>query len=75
MDDDEDNLDSDEPDSLTSEPEMDFELGEEDERLAFDEGDEQQDCANREEMIQGLEQMLNTEDVADLWDICTCQKI
>ncbi|KAJ6628819.1 hypothetical protein B0H10DRAFT_2209272 [Mycena sp. CBHHK59/15] len=69
MDIDEDDSDSDDSDPLASECEMVLELGEEDEWLAFDEGEELQECANREEMAWELDQMLDAEDEAVLWDI------
>ncbi|KAF7335395.1 hypothetical protein MVEN_02192100 [Mycena venus] len=69
MDIDEDDSDSDDSDPLASECETVLELGEEDEWLAFDEGEERQECANREEMARELEQMLDAEDEAVLWDI------
>jgi hypothetical protein len=58
------------PSSISEDADSD---DEEDEWLAFDEGEERDDFNSREEMVPGLEEMLSAEDEADLWDVRTCR--
>lgn len=51
-----------------SESDLDFELGQEDEWLAFDEGEDRDNIETPEAMLRGLEDMLGPDEETELWD-------
>lgn len=69
-----DDDDDEDSDISMSEPESEFELDEEDEWIAFDEGQERTECAGRDEMLRDLEEMLGPDEEAELWDCSAYQK-
>jgi hypothetical protein len=68
MDVDNDTTDDNDSDPVLSDAESEFVLEEEDEWLKFDEGEERDEYVSREEMDRELEEMLGSDEEAELWE-------